>query len=104
MAASRKTSGLEQYLLRGKLRVEGFERWRYSFCGVSRFTGSEKRFFIEMYLVNPSVSPNVAVIAQKTRTFVGETEADVQNALVGGSSYGGRYSGQDIVVGLAASR
>lgn len=98
MAASRKTSGLEQYLLRGKLRVEGFERWRYSFCGVSRFTGSEKRFFIEMYLVNPSVSPNVAVIAQKTRTFVGETEVDVQNALVGGSSYGGRYSGQDIVV------
>ena len=97
--AAKKINNFEQYLLRGKLRSEGFERWRYSFCASSKSTGDERRFFIEMYLVNPAVSPNVVVIAQKTRLSTGISDASVQQALTGGmSGYDSRFSGQEIVV------
>lgn len=96
MATSKKISGLEQYLLRGKLKSEGFERWRYSFKGFNKLSGSEKRFFIEMYLVNPSVSPNVAVIAQKSRVSL-NSEYDIQQALSGNSGYDNRYLGHEVI-------
>lgn len=100
MAASNKINSFDQYLLKGKLRSEGYERWRYSFCASSVKTGIEKRFFVEMYLVNPSVSPNLAVIAQKSRVSMEtSSSADVQYALTKGlSGYDSRYSGQEIVV------
>jgi len=98
MASSIKINSFDQYLLKGKLRSEGFERWRYSFCASSRNTGIEKRFFIEMYLVNPGVSPNVVVIAQKSRVSMGANN-DIQQALTGGlSGYDSRFSGQNIIV------
>jgi hypothetical protein len=97
--ATKKINSFEQYLLKGKLRSEGFERWRYSFCANSKSTGAERRFFVEMYLVNPAVSPNVVVIAQKTRLSMGASDASVQKALTGGmSGYDSRFSGQEIVV------
>lgn len=71
-------------------------RCRYSFCGSSRATGEERRFFVELYLVNPAVSPNVPVIARRSRVSVAHSPADVQSALTGG--YDSRYSGQDVVV------
>jgi hypothetical protein len=81
MAGSKKNQRFDQYLLRGKLRHEGFEKWRYDFCAVHKDTGVEKKFFIEMYLVNPAISPKVAVIAQKSRLAFSEN--DLQYALAG---------------------
>ncbi len=84
MAVSKKNLRFDQYLLRGKLRKEGFEKWRYTFCAVHKDTGEEKKFFIEMYLVNPVLSPKVVVIAQKSRLALSEN--DLQYALAGTDS------------------
>ena len=90
MAASKKISSIEQYILSGKFRSDGFQRCRWSFCGNSRSTRKDKRFFFEVYLVNPAVSPNVPVISKKTRS------SDSKNALSGG--FDSRYSEQNVVV------
>lgn len=75
---------LEQYILKGKLRQQGFERWRYVFSAINKITAQEKKFFIEMYMVNPAVSPKAAVISQKSR--LAYSEADLQYALAGTES------------------
>lgn len=84
MANAKKYQRYEQYVLRGKLRHNGFERWRYSFVGTHKTTGEERSFFIELYLVNPSVSPKEPVLAQKSRLSLSEN--DLQYALAGTSS------------------
>ena len=84
MAVSRKNKRFEQYVLRGKLRMRGYERWRYVFSALSRSTGQERKFFIEMYVVNPGVSPKVAVLSQKSRLAV--SESDLQYMLAGTAS------------------
>ncbi len=81
MAVSKKYQHYDQYMLKGKLRFNGFERWRYVFTGVDKNTGSEKSFFIEIYLVNPLESPKNVVIAQKSRPVV--SSEDLQYALAG---------------------
>ena len=84
MAGSRKMRHFDQYVLRGKLRQEGFERWRYVFSALNRTTGQEKKFFIELYIVNPAISPKAAVISQKSR--LAYSESDLQYALAGTDS------------------
>lgn len=84
MASSRKIRHFDQYVLRGKLRQEGFERWRYVFSALSRSTGQEKKFFIELYIVNPAISPKAVVISQKSR--LAYSESDLQYALAGTAS------------------
>jgi len=84
MANSKISKRFDQYILRGKLRQEGFERWRYVFSAVSKITGHERKFFIELYIVNPAISPKVAVISQKSRLAI--SEADLQYALAGSES------------------
>lgn len=84
MAGSRKIRHFDQYVLRGKLRQEGFERWRYVFSALSRVTGRERKFFIELYIVNPALSPKSAVISQKSR--LAYSESDLQYALAGTDS------------------
>jgi hypothetical protein len=84
MANSKISKRFDQYILRGKLRQEGFERWRYVFSAVSKITGHERKFFIELYIVNPAISPKVAVISQKSRLAI--SEADLQYALAGSDS------------------
>lgn len=81
MAGSRINQHLDQYILRGKLRSEGFERWRYFFSAFNVETNQEKKFFIELYIVNPGISPKVAIIGQKSR--LAHSEADLQYALAG---------------------
>ncbi|MBQ0050843.1 MAG: hypothetical protein KBT11_02130 [Treponema sp.] len=81
MADIKVNQHLDQYVLRGKLRQEGFERWRYVFTAVNADTNQERKFFIELYIVNPGVSPKVAVIGQKSRLAV--SESDLQYALAG---------------------
>ncbi len=81
MAGSKINQHFDQYVLRGKLRQEGFERWRYSFSAFNRETSQEKNFYVELYIVNPGISPKVAVIGQKSR--LAHSEADLQYALAG---------------------
>lgn len=83
MAVSKKIQRYDQYLLRGNLRSEGFERWRYVFNGVSKSTGQSRVFFVEMYLVNPAVSPDEAVVAQKSRPVIDMSEL-ISEPVVGG--------------------
>ena len=84
MANSKVSKRYDQYILKGKLRLTGFERWRYVFTALNKSTGQEKKFFIEMYMVNPAVSPKKAVISQKSR--LAYSEADLQYALAGTES------------------
>lgn len=84
MAGSRKIRRFDQYVLRGKLRQQGFERWRYVFSAFSKITGQERTFFIELYMVNPGVSPKAAVLSQKSRLAL--SESDLQYALSGNAT------------------
>ena len=81
MAGSKISKRFDQYVLHGKLRQEGFERWRYVFSAFNKNSGQEKKFFIEMYMVNPAVSPKTAVLGQKSRLAI--SESDLQYALAG---------------------
>ncbi len=81
MAVSKKQLRYEHYILKGKLRHNGFERWRYTFVGVNKTTGEERSFFIELYLVNPSISPKNPVLAQTSKLSL--SNADLQYAMAG---------------------
>ena len=84
MAYSKLSKKVDYYVLRGKLRQEGFERWRYIFTAASKVTGAERKFFIEVYIVNPGLSPKMPVISQKSR--LAYSESDLQYALAGTES------------------
>ena len=84
MAVSKKQLRYEHYVLKGKLRHNGFERWRYSFVGVNKLTGEERSFFIELYLINPSISPKNPVLSQTSKLAL--SNADLQYAMAGTDS------------------
>lgn len=84
MAGSRKIRRFDQYILRGKLRQHGFERWTYVFSAFGKVTGQERKFFIELYIVNPGLSPKTAVLSQKSRLAI--SESDLQYVLAGTES------------------
>ncbi len=79
--SSKKLSHFESHILKGKLRRNGYERWRYFFAGVNKLTGEQRTFFIEMYYVNPQLSPKEPVIASKSRPKISAN--DLQYALAG---------------------
>lgn len=84
MAGSKVNKRFDYYVLRGKLRQEGFERWRYVFSACNKLNGQERKFFVELYIVNPGISPKVAVLSQKSRLAL--SESDLQYALAGTST------------------
>lgn len=84
MSASKKFSRFDNYLLKGKLRRNGFERWRYVFTGTNKITGEQRTFFVELYYVNPAVSPDAPVLSQKSRPKI--SASDLQYALAGTAS------------------
>lgn len=84
MAVSKLNKRYDQYILRGRLRSQGYERWRYIFSAFSRTQGIERKFFVELYIVNPSVSPKTPVLSQKSRLAL--SESDLQYMLAGTSS------------------
>ncbi len=81
MAVSKKFQKYDQKRISGKLRYNGYERWRYVFAGSNRLTGEEKTFFIEIFVVNPLVSPKTVINAQKSRPLI--NSSDLQYALSG---------------------
>ena len=83
MPASKKNNRHEQYLLRGKLKRNGFECWRYVFSGINRITGERRVFFVEMYYVNPAISPKKIVVSRKPKPA---DYADINSVLAQTSS------------------
>jgi len=81
MSSSKKYSRYDNYLLKGKLRRNGFERWRYIFTGINKSNGEQRTFFIELFYVNPLLSPKEPVLSQKSQLKIKET--DLQYALAG---------------------
>lgn len=81
MSSSKKYSRFDSYLLKGKLRRNGFERWRYVFTGINKSTGEQRAFFIELYYVNPLISPKEPVLSQKSQLKI--SPSDLQYALAG---------------------
>jgi len=71
-------------MLHGALKKNGYLQMRYVFSGINRTTGEEKQFFIEMYMLNPAISPLEAVLAQKCRPKM--SADDIQYALAGTQS------------------
>lgn len=57
------------------------ELLRFIFYGSEKLSGTERAFFIELALVNPSISPDATVLGYKTRVNI--KPEDLQNVLVG---------------------
>lgn len=57
----RANNKLELSPLRSSIKKSGFARWRYVFNGQSVLAGDRTSFFIELYVVNPALSPNEVV-------------------------------------------
>lgn len=84
-----KAGRYERSLLKGSLRKNGFERWRLVTNASSISTGEERAFFIEFYVVNPSLSPKECILGFKSRHP--STDEDAQRVLAG------TQAAQDIV-------
>ena len=74
----------ERLMLKGSLKKNGFDRWRFITNAVSLTSGLEKTFFIEFYILNPLVSPDECVLGFKNR--FAKTAEDLQYALAGTES------------------
>lgn len=61
MSVLRINNKLELSPLNNSLKKSGFVRWRYIFNAQNNFTGEKTAFFIELYLVNPSLSPDTVI-------------------------------------------
>ncbi|MGL4981695.1 MAG: hypothetical protein ACRC4W_02345 [Treponemataceae bacterium] len=53
------------YKLKGYRGKNAFDLWWHSFTGVNVITGEAKSFFVEYYILNPSVTPNKVVLGQR---------------------------------------
>ena len=58
MSVARNNISFDAYKLKGLSRKCGFDRWRYVFGGFHSYTGDKAFFLIELYIVNPALSPN----------------------------------------------
>lgn len=61
MSALHASYKLELSPLRNSIKKSGFVRWRYVFNAQNRDTGEKASFFIELYIINPSLSPDEVV-------------------------------------------
>ena len=81
MAISKSMIKKNGYRLKGSLRKNGFDCWRYFFYAKNVITGKEESFFIELLIENPAVSPEEFVLIQKSRPKI--KSEDLQAALTG---------------------
>ena len=61
MSALRISNKLELSPLNNSLKKTGFARWRYLFNAKNSFNGEGGSFFIELYLINPGLSPEEVI-------------------------------------------
>lgn len=52
------------YMLRGPLARRGYMRWWHSFIGIAKDTGDRRSFFIEYFIINPSLGSNKPILGQ----------------------------------------
>lgn len=81
MAFSKKSSKNFRAQLAGVQRKSGIGTWRFVFSGIEKVTGQERKFFIELSTINPSLSPNEMLLGYKPRVNI--TADDLQNVLSG---------------------
>lgn len=55
----------DYYMLHGSLAEEGYDWWWHSFTAHHNVTGEERAFFIEYFVMNPAVSPDIVVKGQQ---------------------------------------
>ena len=85
--------GLPGMMLGREHKKLGVNLFRFVFSGTKKSDLSEKRFFVELELLNPHVSPNVPVFGYAPKTNV--NPEDLQEILLGKTSQK-TYSGEDI--------
>ncbi len=84
MSISKKSSKINRYQLSGSLKKSGLNVWRFVFNGTEKVTGQERKFFIELSMLNPGLCPNEAVLGFKARINI--SAEDLQNVLAGSAS------------------
>lgn len=52
------------YMLRGSLAKRGYMRWWHSFSGVQADTGETRTFFIEFFIINPSLGGDHPILGR----------------------------------------
>ncbi len=52
------------YMLRGSLAKKGYVRWWHSFVGVQPDTGETRTFFVEYFMINPSLGQEQPILGQ----------------------------------------
>lgn len=81
MNISKKCAKIIRYQLAGAQKKAGVNTWRYVFNAVENGTGLERKFFIELSMLNPYLSPSDVVLGFKPRVKI--SEDDLQNVLAG---------------------
>lgn len=81
MGASKKSLAANRYILSGSLKKKGISILRFVFNGIEKGTGVERKFFIELVMLNPWLSPSETVLGFKSRVNV--SAEDLQNVLAG---------------------
>lgn len=84
MNISKKSSKINRYQLAGAQKKSGLNVWRFVFNGIEKVTGEERKFFIELSMLNPALSPDEAVLGFKARVNI--SAEDLQNVLAGSVS------------------
>lgn len=81
MGATKKNLTTVRNMLNYYRKRNGVSSWRFVFSGIENSSGQERKFFIELSMVNPSLSPSEAVLGFKPRAKV--NAEDLQNVLAG---------------------
>ncbi len=81
MSVSKKSIAANRYRLGGSLKKSGLNFWRFVFSGTDKDSGTERMFFVELFALNPYLSPADPVLGFKTRPNI--SEEDLQNVLAG---------------------
>lgn len=89
MSALRINNKLELSPLNNSLKKTGFARWRYLFNAKNSFSGEGESFFIELYLVNPALSPDKVIWSDPHAipTFKDESQLFMPEEVVSPHSY-----------------
>ncbi|MBR5402039.1 MAG: hypothetical protein IK102_09535 [Treponema sp.] len=84
MAATKKSIKDSRYGLTGSTKKTGANFWRCFFNAYEKNSATEQLFFLELELINPSLSPSEPLLGFKPRVSI--TEDDLQYALAGTAS------------------
>lgn len=84
MSISKKSSKINKYQLSGSLKKSGLNSWRFVFNGIDKLTAMERKFFIELSMLNPALSSDEVVLGFKPRINI--LPEDLQNVLAGTAS------------------